>query len=85
VDATLGDIAAIQDQDAVLLPQRLGDHTLMFSEERRVLLRPFADELLQRPYLTCRLWPCAQEAQRHRFDVLARHVGREQPAQTQRA
>jgi hypothetical protein len=78
VAAALGHSTAIQDQDAIGLAQRFGDKTLMFGQDRRIVPRAFADELLQRPHLTCCLRPCAQQPQRHRLDVLARHVGNEQ-------
>jgi hypothetical protein len=65
VDAALGHIVAIQDQDAIWLAQRFGDKAVMFGQDRFVILGPLANELLER----------------HRFDVLAWHIGQEQPAQ----
>ncbi len=50
MDPALGHVAAIQDQDAIRLPQCLGNATLVFGQDRRVVPCPLADELLQRAH-----------------------------------
>ena len=56
----------------------------MRGQERRVIPRPRADELRQGAHLAGGIGPRAQEAQRERLDVLARHVGGEQAPQVHR-
>ncbi len=56
----------------------------MFGQERVVLPRALADELLQRAHLARRLRSRAQEPQRHRLHVLAPHIGQEQTLQIHR-
>jgi hypothetical protein len=81
VDTALGHIAAIQNQDTVLLAQRLGDQALVFGQERIVVPRALADKLLQRAHVARGVRSRAQQPQRHRLHVLAPHVGQQQPTQ----
>ncbi len=81
VVAALGHVAAIQNQHPVRLAQRRRDQALVLGEDRVVVPGALADELLQRPHLAHGVRPRTQQPQGHRLDVLAPHVGQQQPAQ----
>jgi len=86
VGALFGHLAAIDDEDLVVGPEGLLDQALMRAQDRGVVPRAFADELLEGPHRPGCLGPDAQQPQRHglpgtRLRVLAGHIREEQPAQ----
>src|SRR4028118_826413 len=77
VSALLGNIAAIDDEDAVIFTHGLLDEGLMGSQDGTVIPGTLTDELLEGAAGAGSLMPCTEQPQGHRFHVFARQIGEE--------
>ena len=75
----LGHLAAIDDQDPLVLAQRLVHQPPVRPQHPPIVPGPFAHEVLQRPHLPVCRFPGSQQPQRHRLAVLAGHIRHQQP------
>src|SRR6266487_7084708 len=79
-----GKVGAINDKHPILFTQCFIHQTLVFGQQRLIVPLPLPNELLEGAHLTLRMWSHSQQAQSHRFDILARNIGREQSTQIDR-
>ncbi len=77
----LGHVAPIDDQDVVVFAQRLVDQAVVGGQDRAIVPRARADELLEGAYSLRRLRPRAAPAQCHRLHVLAWDIREQQATQ----
>lgn len=77
----LGHVAAVDDEHAIRLAQRLIDETLVLGQDGVVVPGALADEVLQCPHAAVRPVHGPQQPHSQGLHVLARHVGHEQPSQ----
>jgi hypothetical protein len=84
VGALLGHLTLVDDEHPVVLAQCLVREPPMRRQAPRVVPAARADKLLHGPHLAVGRRPGPQQAQGECLDVLARHVGRQQPAQVER-
>jgi hypothetical protein len=82
--AVFGKLRAINDEHPLLVPERLCDLPLMLGQDGLIVPLALTHKLLHGAHLALGVWPRSQQAQGHGFDILARHVGREQAAQIKR-
>jgi hypothetical protein len=74
MDALLGHVTPVNEQDAVVVTARRLDQALVLRQQRRIVPAAHANKVLQPADGVFRVGTGTQQAQRQRLAVLARHL-----------